>query len=177
MENKATMIQDMSIELLSEKMKELENALFVTEANTLLKLPTHIVQIAEVDEEGNAWFIIPKPTQVIESFDTDMPAKLDFFKKGKGFYLKLRGLASIIQSEELMPRTRVFQELSGSFKKGELVAVRLKMQSAEYFENASKVNMNPVWNIGSAVYNWLLEPLFSDRKRDWVTIPVYAENS
>ena len=79
------MIQDMSVQLLGEKMKELENALFVSDARSLSKLPTHIVQIAEVDEEGNAWFIIPRPTQVIESFDKQMPAKLEFFKKGKGF--------------------------------------------------------------------------------------------
>ncbi len=132
------MIQDMSVQLLGEKMMELENALFVSDANSLSKLPTHIVQIAEVDAEGNAWFIIPRPTQVIESFDKEMPAKLDFFKKGKGFYLKLRGLASLIYSEDLLPDTRIFRELSESFKKKKLVAVKLKMQSAEYFENTPK---------------------------------------
>ncbi|HEY4153929.1 MAG TPA: hypothetical protein VGM24_00825 [Puia sp.] len=167
----------MSVQFLGEKMKELENALFVSEARSLSKLPTHIVQIAEVDEEGNAWFIIPRPTQIMESFDREMPAKLDFFKKGKGFYLKLRGLASIVHSEELLPRTRVFQELSGSFKKKELVAVKLKMQSAEYFENTPKSPSNPVVNIGSMLYNWLLNPLFNSRQPQWVTIPVYAENN
>lgn len=171
------MIQDMSVQLLGEKMKELENALFVSDAGSLSKLPTHIVQIAEVDDEGNAWFIIPRPTQVIESFDKQMPAKLEFFKKGKGFYLKLRGLASLIHSEELLPRTRVFQELSGSFKKKKLVAVKLKMQSAEYFENAPKTPSNPVVNLGHMMYNWLLNPLFESGQQKWVTIPVYAGNS
>jgi general stress protein 26 len=171
------MRQDMSVQLLGEKMKELENALFVTEASSSSKLPTHIVQIAEVDEEGNAWFIIPRPTQVIESFDTEMPAKLDFFKKGKGFYLKLRGMASLIHSEEALPRTRIFQELSESFKKKKLIAVKLKMQSAEYFENTPKTGSNPVWNVGSLMYNWLMDPLFNAKQPQWVTIPVYAENS
>ncbi|HVY76846.1 MAG TPA: hypothetical protein VG890_18590 [Puia sp.] len=171
------MIQDISVQVLGEKMKELENALFVSESKSLSKLPTHIVQIADVDEEGNAWFIIPSPTQVIESFDREMPAKLDFFKKGKGFYLKLRGIASLIQSEELLPKTTVFRELAGSFKKKKLVAVRLKMQSAEYFENAPQGGSKKTFfNVGSSVYNWLINPLFGREER-WARIPVYALNS
>ena len=171
------MIQDMSVQLLGEKMKELENALFVSDARSLSKLPTHIVQIAEVDEEGNAWFIIPRPTQVIESFDKQIPAKLEFFKKGKGFYLKLRGLASLIYSEDLLPRTKIFQELSESFKKKKLVAVKLKMQSAEYFENAPRSGPKPMLAIGSMMYNWLINPLFENNQKQWATIPVYAENN
>lgn len=171
------MIQDMSVQLLGEKMKELENALFVSESNSLSKLPTHIVQIAEVDEEGNAWFIIPRPTQVIESFGAEIPAKLDFFKKGKGFYLKISGIASMIQTEEGLPRTTTFQELSVSFQKKEVVAIKLKMQSAEYFENTPKTVSNPVRTIGKLAYHWLMDPLFHAKQPQWVTIPVHAENS
>lgn len=171
------MIQDMSVQLLGEKMKELENALFVSETGSLSKLPTHIVQIAEVDEEGNAWFIIPKPTQIIESFDAEMPAKLDFFKKGKGFYLKLRGLATLVHAEAELPQTRIFQELAESFKKKKLVAVKLKMQSAEYFENTPRTVVNPVRNIASMMVNWLINPMFELKEQEWVTIPVYAKNS
>jgi hypothetical protein len=172
------MIQDISVQVLAEKMKELENALFVSETRSLSKLPAHIVQIAEVDEEGNAWFIIPRPTQVIESFDAAMPARLDFFKKGKGFYLKLRGLASLVQAEALLPRTPLFRELSGSFKNKKLLAVKLKMQSAEYFESASaRPASNPVLQAGNRLYNRLINPLFSPKPERWATIPVYAENS
>jgi general stress protein 26 len=170
------MIQDMSVQLLGEKMKELENALFVSETGSLSKLPTHIVQIAEVDEEGNAWFIIPKPTQIIESFDAEMPAKLDFFKKGKGFYLKLRGLATLVHAEAELPQTRIFQELAESFKQKKLVAVKLKMQSAEYFENTPRTAVNPVRNIASMMVNWLVNPMFELKEEEWVTIPVYAKN-
>ena len=63
----------------------------MSESNALVSLPTHIVSISEVDEEGNIWFIIPRPTQVVESFSKAMPAKLDFFKKGKEFFLKVSG--------------------------------------------------------------------------------------
>jgi hypothetical protein len=106
-----------------------------------------------------------------------MPAKLDFFKKGKGFYLKLRGLASLIHSEDLLPRTQIFQELAESFRKKKLIAVKLKMESAEYFENTPKPGSNPVVNFGNMLVNWLISPLFEEQEKHWATIPVYAENS
>src|SRR6202521_381646 len=110
------MIQDMSISVLREKIKELENALFMSESNALVSLPTHIVRVSEVDEEGNIWFIIPKPTQVIESFSKEMPAKLDFFKKGKDFFVKVSGVATIVWSAREMKGTNLTKEFSGSFE-------------------------------------------------------------
>src|ERR1700748_570895 len=117
------MIQDMSITVLREKIKELENALFMSESNALVSLPTHIVRVSEVDEEGNIWFIIPKPTQVIESFSKEMPAKLDFFKKGKEFFLKVSGIATIIWSAQELTCNKLKSQLAGSFAKENVVAV------------------------------------------------------
>src|SRR5258705_3667673 len=115
------MIQDMSISVLREKIKELENALFMSESNALVSLPTHIVRVTEVDEEGNIWFIIPKPTQVVESFSKEMPAKLDFFKKGKEFFVKVSGIASIIWSAEEMKATKLISQYAGSFGKANVL--------------------------------------------------------
>ena len=111
------MIQDMSVTFFSEKIKELENALFMSESRTLVNLPTHIVSNTEVDEEGNIWFIIPRPTQVIESFSNDMPARLDFFKKGKEFFLKVSGVATIVWSPNDMNSASIAKQFSGSFEK------------------------------------------------------------
>jgi general stress protein 26 len=156
-----SMIQDISIAFLSEKIKELENALFMSESNALISLPTHIVRITEVDGEGNIWFIIPRPTQVIESFSKEMPAKLDFFKKGKNFFLKISGVASIVWSAEEMKGTTLNGQFSGSFEKDNVVAVKVKVESSEYMEKTSKPSLNPLFNVGSQFYNWLLNPLFN----------------
>src|SRR4051812_12535164 len=108
------MIQDLSVSVLREKIKDLENALFMSESNALVSLPTHIVRVSEVDEEGNVWFIIPKPTQVIESFSKEMPAKLDFFKKGSSFFLKISGVATIVCTSREMNDANLSAEFSGS---------------------------------------------------------------
>jgi general stress protein 26 len=155
------MIQDMSLAFLSEKIKELENALFMSESNALVSLPTHIVHITEVDGEGNIWFIIPRPTQVIESFSKEMPAKLDFFKKGKDFFVKVSGVATIVWSPREMKGTNLTKEFSGSFEKDNVVAVKVKVESSEYVVKTPKPSSNPLMNVGSMVYNWLLNPLFN----------------
>ena len=139
---------------------ELENALFMSESNALVSLPTHIVRITEVDEEGNIWFIIPRPTQVIESFSKEMPAKLDFFKKGKEFFLKISGVASIIWTEAEIKEASLSKEFSESLRKGD-VAVKVKVEVSEYVQKTPKPNSNPLLNVGSQVYNWLLNPLFN----------------
>ena len=156
----SNMIQDMSVSVLRGKIQELENALFMSESNALVSLPTHIVRVSEVDEEGNVWFIIPKPTQVVESFSKEMPAKLDFFKKGTSFFLKISGVASIVWTAKEMKEANLSEEFSGSLKKGN-VAVKVKVELTEYIEKAPKATSNPLLNVGSQVYNWLLNPLFS----------------
>jgi hypothetical protein len=154
------MIQDMSVTFLRDKIKELENALFMSESNALVNLPTHIVRVSEVDEEGNVWFIIPRPMQVIESFPNEMSAKLDFFKKGKEFFLKISGVASIVWNANEMKTVNLSKQFSDSLRNGD-VAIKVKVEVTEYIEKAPKPTSNPLLKVGSQVYNWLLNPLFN----------------
>jgi hypothetical protein len=113
-----------------------------------------------VDEAGNIWFIIPKPTQVVESFSKEMSAKLDFFKKGKEFFLKISGVATIVWSAKEVAGAGLSKEFSESLRKGD-VAVMVKAEMTEYVEKNPKPSSNPLMNVGSQVYNWLLNPLFN----------------
>src|SRR5882724_5391911 len=96
------MITQLPIKFLQQKIKELQSALFLTESDSLVKMPTHVITAAEADDAGQIWFIIPKPSQHINAFDETFSAKLDFFKKGKGFYLKIQGVASIVANRKDM---------------------------------------------------------------------------
>jgi general stress protein 26 len=155
------MIQDMPLDFLSDKIRELENALFMSESKTLINLPTHIVRITEVDDDGNIWFIIPKPTQVIEAFSNEMSARLDFFKKGKEFFLKISGVATIVWSVKDMKCAKLIKQFSGSLEKDNMVAVKVKVHASNYVGKTPKPSSNPIAYVGSQVYNWLLNPLFN----------------
>src|ERR1700761_8084078 len=85
--------QELQEGILKSKISELQSALFFNESNSIVKLPTHVVSDVELDSEGQIWFVIPKPTMHIDAYDKEIPAKLDFFKKGMDFFVKVRGTA------------------------------------------------------------------------------------
>jgi hypothetical protein len=89
----ATSTQELEKEMLKSKIMELQSALFFTESASIIKLPTHVVSDVEMDAEGRIWFVIPKPAMDIAAYDKEAPAKLDFFKKGKDFFVKVTGIA------------------------------------------------------------------------------------
>ncbi len=154
------MIQDLSAKFLGEKINELENALFMSESNGLLTLPTFIIRNSQVDEEGNIWFIIPKPTQIREIFLKAMPAKLDYFRKTSAFYLKISGMASIVFNNEEAEAANLSAAFLNS-RTEENVFVKLTVEITELIKKTSKQTLNPLSNVGSQMYNWLLSPLFN----------------
>src|SRR5579871_1875600 len=85
--------QELQAGLLKSKIIELQSALFFTDSPSIVKLPTHVISDVELDNEGQIWFVIPRPAMAIEAYDKEMSAKLDFFKKGKDFFVKVRGIA------------------------------------------------------------------------------------
>jgi hypothetical protein len=49
------------ITFIEAKIKELENALFFSMSDAVLKIPTCVVKVLQTDELGQIWFVIPKP--------------------------------------------------------------------------------------------------------------------
>lgn len=88
--------------LLRKKIPVLEQALFFPLSESVLRVPASLVKALHVDELGQVWFTISRPTQQLSEFDREFPARLDFYKKGVNFYLHLRGQAGMtIDPEEL----------------------------------------------------------------------------
>jgi hypothetical protein len=173
-ENAETMITDMPTRFLQKKILELQSALFFPDNGSVLKIPTHVVSAAEVDEEGQVWFMIPRPTQQIHEFDREFPAKLDFFRKGKGFYLKIQGKASIIDktvnNQDTLP-----EEIRDQLENQQLVAIKVKVQNADYFENVPRPSSNWIQNSTNQFMNWLLNPKYDQHNPQLITIPITVE--
>jgi len=78
--------------LLKRKLLELNSALFFAENDSLFKLPNHLVTEMELNEDGDEIrFAIPKPAQDLEAFDKEFPVRMEFFKKGIAYRLKIQG--------------------------------------------------------------------------------------
>jgi len=129
------MLSQTHLPFLQEKISDLRSALFYSLTNAVLKMPTTIVTALKVDEVGQVWFFVNRPMQNIQEFDKEFPARLEFFRKGKSFYLKILGKACIVNDpEELNGLVNVSEDIK-SKAMNQLVLVKIKIQSAEYVEN------------------------------------------
>lgn len=138
------MLSETQLPFLQSRISDLRSALFFSLSNSILKMPTTIITALKVDEVGQIWFFVNRPMQNIQEFDKEFPARLEFFRKGKLFYLKIMGKACIVNDpEEVHGLVNVSEEIK--FKAmSQLVLVRVKIQTAEYVEN-----------LPSESYGWL----------------------
>jgi general stress protein 26 len=147
--------QELQTGILNSKMMELRSALFFTESASLLKLPTHVISDVEIDEKGQIWFAIPRPVQQIEEFDKEMPAKLDFFKKGKEFYVKVRGKALLIADPaEIKDITGISEEMRERMKNDQCIAVKVQIQDAELVDNTPKPSQSWIKATSMQLSSW-----------------------
>jgi general stress protein 26 len=148
-----------------EKVRDLENALFFSTSDAVLKMPTCVVRILEIDELGNLWFVVPKPSQRIHAFEKFFPVKLDFFRKGRDYYLKILGNAFIVNDPEDINSVDVLNEaVKQRARKNELVILKVKISHVDYAEkHRSKVTMKILLSQVRGLFNhWL----FPERNAD-----------
>src|ERR1700753_339211 len=121
------------MQFLREQIKELGNAIVISEHTSLLRMATTIVTVSKVDELGQMWFFVPRPQQALHEFDREFPVRLEFFKKGRDFFVHVSGKAFIVTDPEEI-NTLIYddiRELVGD----NLVLIRVKMMKADYFES------------------------------------------
>lgn len=138
---KSPMVPESQINFLKTKIEELRSALFFSFSDAVLKMPTTIVTTLKVDEAGQIWFFIRKPSQQLHEFDKDFPARLDFFRKGKNYYMKINGKARIVDDPEEINSLVSLPEEIRTRAMDEMVLVKLKIQHVDYYEK--DLNENP----------------------------------
>jgi len=139
------------MQTLKSKIMELQSALFFNESKSIVKLPTHVISDVELDSEGSIWFVIPKPSMHIEAYDKEIPAKLDFFKKGTDFFVKVRGTAFLqteINGETLSAGMR--ERLTNA----DVILVKVQVQESELVDNSPKPKQNWLQASRSQLSSW-----------------------
>jgi hypothetical protein len=163
----------LSVAFIRDKVKDLENALFFSMSDSVLKIPSCLVKVLEADELGQLWFMIPKPTQFIHAFDRSFPVKLDFFRKGRDYYLKISGMAFLVNDPEEINSVECLSELiKQQARKNESVIIKVKTLHADYVENvparaSAKTILQQVKN---SIYRWF-QLSHSDGDHNMTKIP------
>lgn len=134
------MLSETHVPFLQEKISDLRSALFFSLSNAVLKMPTTIVTALKVDDFGQVWFLVNRPIQNIQEFDKEFPSRLEFFKKGKSFHLKIMGKACIVNDPEEVGGTVNISDDVKTKAMDNMVLVKVKIQNLEYTDNAPAEN-------------------------------------
>jgi len=147
------------IHFLTEKINDIRSALFFSQNEGIIKMPTSIITVLRVDDDGFIWFFVNRPQQYLDAFEKEFPARLDFFRKGKSYFLQVTGKAYMVTDQE------VIDELAGvapniqESAMHELVLMKVKMYNAEYFDNSTEEKSYWWQNFTQAIQRWF----FSNR--------------
>lgn len=148
-------IQEQEAGLLKTRITELQSALFFTESKSIVKLPTHVVSDVELDGEGQIWFVIPKPSMHIEAYEREIPAKLDFFKKGKDFFVKIRGIAYLqADASEANANPALSEGMRRRMNDETVIAVKVKIDDADLVDNSPKTSQSWFQMSRSQLSSW-----------------------
>jgi hypothetical protein len=136
---------------LKSKIMELQSALFFTESLSIIKLPTHVISDVAVDEAGDIWFVIPKPAMHIDAYEKEMPAKLDFFKKGMDFFVKARGTAFLLTDTNAggLP-----EEIKTKMETEQVIGVKVVVASSDLVDNSPKPAQSWLQSSRSQLSSW-----------------------
>jgi general stress protein 26 len=120
------------LHFLKEKIQDLGSAIFFNLSDSVLKFPTALVSCQEVDDFGFMWFWVQKPRQSVREFENGFPVRLDFYRKGKSFFLQVTGNAWVVTDPEEITQMAPVAQVKE--KAPEMVLVKVKMVRAEYHE-------------------------------------------
>jgi general stress protein 26 len=141
---------------LKKKLSELNSALFFAEGDSLFKLPNHLITEMEMNDDGQIWFVIPKPVQDIEAFDKEFPVRLEFFKKGISFRLKVRGKGSIIGDRAAMETLAAASKTMHEKVENEpVIMIKVLVQFVDYSGNMETSFPTRLKMAGLQLSGWL----------------------
>lgn len=148
------MIPNNQLHFLQEKIREIGSAIFFNLSDSVLKLPTSIVTTLQVDDYGFVWFFVQKPKQYLREFETEFPARMDFFKKGMNCFLQISGKAWVVSDPEEVNTLVTLPEAIKELASGDMVLVKVKMLRAEYHETQTRAAQSWWQNAVTNMFTW-----------------------
>ena len=139
---------------LQEKIEEIGSAIFYNLSESVLKFPTSIVTSLKVDEYGFVWFCVQKPRQQLTQFEQEFPVKLDFYKKGAGYFLQVEGRGFVVSDPEEMNASGTLPEEIKKLANNTVAIVKVKIQKADYFETRTAAKTSWWQQAFSTISTW-----------------------
>ena len=119
---------------IKDRIGEIRSAILHCMSDELIKIPSSIITVLRVDENGQLWFFVKRPAQVMFDHEKSFPARLQFYRKGKPFFLHVTGYAGVSDNKEAINEFTNLEKETEDIAMQNLMLIKLKMTKAEYYE-------------------------------------------
>lgn len=131
---------------MQSRIMDLQQALFYYESQSVLKFPTSIINVLQVDDVDQVWFMVNRPAQHLNEFEKEFHARLDFYKKGKDYYLHVTGKACVVTDPEEFNNVHVPDNDMKKLASTTMVLIRMKIINTFYYPVKKQApKMKPVF--------------------------------
>lgn len=141
------------IQTLQDHILKLRSALFYDISESVLRLPPTVVHTLDVDEAGQIWFVMPRPTQELSEFGTSFPVQLNYFRKQSTCSVQIGGKGFIIHDPEDLYNWMLLHPELPQIGKGS-VLIKVKILKAEVQEWADE-DPSPLAKALNKILAWL----------------------
>jgi general stress protein 26 len=154
-----TMASENNLCFIKERIGEIGSAILYCMSNELIKIPACIITVLKVDEEGQLWFFVKRPMQKLYDHEKSFPARLQFYRKGKPFFIHVTGHAGINENGKTINNFTGLEKQTEDMAMQNLLLIKLKMTKAEYYESKTSFpKRNRLQNIFQSLYSALFKP-------------------
>ena len=122
---------------IKDRIGEIRSVILHSISNELIKIPSSIITVLRVDENGQLWFFVKRPAQVMFDHEKSFPARLQFYRKGRPFFLQVTGYAGVSDNKEAINEFTNLEKETEGIAMQNLMLIKLKMTKAEYYEQKS----------------------------------------
>lgn len=133
------MAAENNLAFLKARINEIKSAILYNMTSELVRIPVSIISILRVDDCGSLWFFLKKPLQLMTGYEKSFPAHLQFYRKGKPFYIHVSGHAIVADEEEMQKGFDMPGSEMESTALQNLLLIKFKMIKVEYYEQKNKI--------------------------------------
>ncbi len=142
---------------IAEKIEDLKYAIFYCHSNDDFHINNSIIHSSTVNENGTITFFINKPKQLLEQYTQEFPVGLNYFRKGKNYFMNILGKAQVIyNNDEAASLTgKSIEEMSDTLADKALVIVTIS--KVDFWDtNFERKNLlfKKVWSFCSSAFDW-----------------------
>ncbi len=126
--------KDSEIAFIQNKIMDISYAKFSTDLTPEFCLFTNVIKTIKSDSDGNIWFFTSCKGEYAKNINQEFFACLDYYQKGRNFYLRINGKASIAETAPDFADAQI----AGNNN----ILIKCKITKAEYFENEQQYKLS-----------------------------------